>query len=290
MRWRTKRLTLDLSRRGEVMAVLNVTPDSFSDGGDFIDPQVAVRRGLQQAAEGAAILDIGGESTRPGAEPVSAPEEINRVLPVIRGLRGQWAGLISIDTSKAEVAAAAIEAGADIVNDVTGLLGDPGMLPLCRDAGCGVVVMHMLGEPRTMQSAPHYGDVVAEVRDFLAGRCGGLLAAGLDPECLCFDPGIGFGKTVEHNLALLRAAGSLAPADRPLLIGLSRKSFIGHLLGDDAVGLREWPTVALTALTREAGVRIHRVHSVRDNLAAMRMAEAVMGAVNAEHRTPNTEH
>jgi len=277
MLWRTKRRTLDLSRRGEVMGVLNVTPDSFSDGGDFIDPGAAIRHGLQQAAEGAAILDVGGESTRPGARPVAAPEEIDRVVPVIRGLREKWDGLISIDTSKAEVAGAALAAGADIVNDVTGLLGDPQMEALCRDAGCGVAVMHMQGEPRTMQVDPHYDDVVAEVAGFLAGRFESLVATGIDPECLCLDPGIGFGKTLEHNLELLRRVDRLAPAGRPLLIGLSRKSFIGRLLGDDDLELREWPTVALTAFTREAGARIHRVHSVRSNLEAMRMVEAVMG-------------
>lgn len=277
MLWRTKRLTLDLAERGEVMAVLNVTPDSFSDGGDFVDPRAAVRQGLRQAAAGAAILDVGGESTRPGARPVGAGEEIDRVLPVIRGLREQWDGLVSIDTSKAEVAAAALAAGADIVNDVSGLLGDPAMMPLCRDAGCGVAVMHMQGEPRTMQKAPQYDDVVADVAAFLGGRFEELVTAGMDPECLCFDPGIGFGKTLDHNLALLRGIDGLAPAGRPLLIGVSRKSFIGQLLGDDAIELREWPTVGLTAFTREAGARIHRVHSVRANLEAMRMVEAVRG-------------
>lgn len=277
MLWRTKRLALDLSRRGEVMAVLNVTPDSFSDGGEFIDPGAAVRHGLQQVAEGAAILDVGGESTRPGARPVEAAEEIDRVVPVIRGLRREWEGLISVDTSKAEVADAALAAGADIVNDVTGLRGDPQMAALCAGAACGVVVMHMQGEPRTMQLDPHYGDVVAEVAGFLAGRLEALVAAGLDPECLCFDPGIGFGKTLDHNLELLRAVDRLAPAGRPLLIGLSRKSFIGRLLGDDRLELREWPTVALTAFTREAGAMVHRVHEVRPSLEAMRMVEAVMG-------------
>jgi dihydropteroate synthase len=275
MKWRTKRATLELASRGEIMGVLNVTPDSFSDGGSFADPDAAVRHGLELAAEGAAILDVGGESTRPGSAPVAAEDELARVIPVVRGLRRRWDGLISIDTAKAAVAGAALAEGADIVNDVTGLRGDAGMVEVCRAAGCGVVVMHMQGEPRTMQKQPRYGDVVEEVAEFLAARLDFLAGAGIDPECLCFDPGIGFGKSLGHNLELLRELGRLAPAGRPLLLGVSRKSFIGKLLGDDDLSLREWPTVAITAWAREAGARIHRVHAVRPNLEAMRMVEAL---------------
>lgn len=275
MRWQTRRTTLDLTCRGAVMGVLNVTPDSFSDGGGWLDPATAVEHGLVLAAEGAAIVDVGGESTRPGALPVPVDAELERVVPVVRGLRARWDGLISIDTRKAAVAAAALAAGADIVNDITGLCGDPAMVEVCRDARCGVVVMHMQGEPQTMQQAPSYRDVVAEVAAFLLARRDALVAAGLAPARLCFDPGIGFGKTVGHNRELLRALGRIAPPGRPLLLGVSRKSFLGKLLGTDELAAREWPTVALTAWAREAGARVFRVHAVGPNLAALRMAEAI---------------
>ncbi len=275
MIWKTKRGALDLTRRSEVMGVLNVTPDSFSDGGRFTDTEAAVRIGMEMVGHGAAILDVGGESTRPGSAPVPADAECARTVPVIRGLRERWDGLISIDTSKAEVAAAALDAGADIVNDVTGLLGDPEMEGVCRGADCGVVVMHMQGEPRTMQLAPRYADVVEEVRVFLLRRFDLLTGAGFDPQRLCFDPGIGFGKTLEHNLELLRHLDRLAPSGRPLLLGVSRKSFIAKLLETEGMGAREWPTVAITAHAREAGARVFRVHSVRPNLEALRMVEAI---------------
>jgi dihydropteroate synthase len=198
-------------------------------------------------------------------------------VPVVAALRAEWDGLISIDTTKAEVAEAALAAGADIVNDVSGLRADPAMVELCAASGCGVVVMHMQGEPRTMQSAPAYADVVAEVGGFFAERMAALTSAGIAAEALCFDPGIGFGKTLDHNLALLRALGGMSPAGSPLLLGVSRKSFIGMLLGSRDLTLRDWPTVALTSLARESGVMLHRVHAVRPNLEALRMTEAVMG-------------
>jgi dihydropteroate synthase len=200
------------------------------------------------------------------------------VLPVLAALRDGWDGLISIDTSKAAVAAAALEAGADIVNDVSGLRADPAMADVCAATGCGVVVMHMQGEPRTMQAAPFYQDVVAEVRDFFRERQETLTRAGICSEALCFDPGIGFGKNLEHNLALLRALESLAPEGAPLLLGVSRKSFIGLLLEDGDPALRDWPTVALTSWARERGVMLQRVHEVRANVEAMRMTEAILGA------------
>jgi dihydropteroate synthase len=275
MIWKMKRKALDLARRGEVMGVLNVTPDSFSDGGRFTDTEAAVRCGMEMAAQGAGILDVGGESTRPGSAAVPAGTECARTVPVIRSLRERWNGLISIDTSKAEVAAAALGAGADIVNDVTGLLGDPEMEGVCRAAECGVVVMHMQGDPRTMQVAPRYADVVEEVRIFLQKRFESLAGAGFDPERLCFDPGIGFGKTLKHNLELLRHLEKLAPKGRPLLLGVSRKSFIAKLLGNEDMSAREWPTVAVTAYARESGARVFRVHSVKENLEALRMVEAI---------------
>ena len=259
------------------MGILNVTPDSFSDGGHHANAAGALAHARAMIAEGAALIDIGGESTRPGADPVSEADEIERTVPVVAALRAFWDGLISIDTSKAAVAAAALAAGADIVNDVSGLRADPGMPGLCAASGCGVVVMHMQGEPRTMQSAPHYTDVVAELRVFFAERMAALTGAGISPEALCFDPGIGFGKGLDHNLALLRALDRISPPGRPLLLGVSRKSFIGRLLGTNDLALRDWPTVALTSRAREQGVMLHRVHAVRPNLEALRMTEAILG-------------
>lgn len=277
MIWKTRLGTLDLTHRGQVMGILNVTPDSFSDGGAHAGLPVALDHARRMIAEGAGIIDIGGESTRPGAEPVAAEVEIARTVPVITALRGEWDGLISIDTSKASVAMAALAAGADIVNDVSGLLADPEMAGVCASHGCGVVVMHMQGNPRSMQIAPHYGDVVAEVAEFFRDRLRTLVAAGMDPEALCFDPGIGFGKTLEHNLALLRGLGDLSIAGRPLLLGVSRKSFLGKILETQDLNAREWPTVAITANAREKGVLLHRVHSVRPNVEALRMTEAILG-------------
>lgn len=260
-----------------LMGILNVTPDSFSDGGRHLDSGAALAHARRMISEGADIIDVGGESTRPGAEPVGEDEEIARTRPVIEALREGWDGLISIDTMKPEVARVALEAGANIVNDVSGLRDDA-MVRHCAESGCGVVVMHMRGEPRTMQANPEYDDVVEEVRGFFERRLSELSAAGVDPGALCFDPGIGFGKTLEHNLALLRGIGRLQVAGRPLLIGLSRKSFLGRLLESDRIEDRDWPTVALTAWTRESGAMVHRVHDVRPNVEALRMVEAVGGA------------
>lgn len=280
MLWKSARRSLDLSRHACVMGILNVTPDSFSDGGRHAGVEAALAHARRLIAEGAAIIDIGGESTRPGSLPVPVDEEIRRTVPVVEALRAVWDGWISIDTSKAAVAAAALAAGADVVNDVSGLRADPGMPAVCAAGGCAVVVMHMLGEPRTMQAAPHYDDVVAEVRRFFEERLEVLGRAGIAPEAICLDPGIGFGKNLDHNLRLLRALGGpdgLAVAGRPLLLGVSRKSFIGRLLGDDDLGLRDWPTVAVTAMARQRGVMLHRVHDVRPNVEAVRMIEAILG-------------
>ncbi len=259
------------------MGILNTTPDSFSDGGLHRGIEAALEHALHLVEQGAEIIDIGGESTRPGSLPVPADEEIQRTAPVVAALRRAWDGWISIDTSKAAVAAAALGAGADVVNDVSGLRGDPEMLPLCVDAGCAVVVMHMRGEPRTMQHAPHYDDVVAEVRAFFEERLATLEAAGIRSEALCFDPGIGFGKKPEHNLALLQALGEPAPGGRPVLLGVSRKSVIGAVLGETDLSLRDWPTVAITAWARDRGVMLHRVHDAGPNVQALRMTEAVLG-------------
>jgi dihydropteroate synthase len=261
-----------------VMGILNVTPDSFSDGGEHLGTDIALEHARRMIAEGAGIIDIGGESTRPGAREVPAAEEIARTVPVVAALRAEWDGLISIDTSKAAVAEAALAAGADIVNDVSGLLADPEMAGVCARSGCGVVVMHMQGTPRTMQAAPRYSDVVAEVRAFFVERLAALTAAGVDAAALCFDPGIGFGKTLAHNLELLRSLEKISIAGRPLLLGVSRKSFIGKILGTDELDAREWPTVAITASAREKGVMLHRVHAVRPNREALRMTEAILSS------------
>lgn len=279
MHWQIGQQTLDLTRRGVVMGILNVTPDSFSDGGRHHALEGALAHARRMITEGAGIIDVGGESTRPGAKAVGADEEIGRTLPLIRALRQEWQGLISIDTWKAQVAREALLAGADIVNDVSGLLGDPEMTGVCRDSGCGVVVMHRQGTPDVMQLAPVYEDVVREVGAFFQERLRSLTAAGLRESALCFDPGIGFGKTVAHNLELLRALDRLAPAGRPLLLGVSRKSFIGRVLESEVLEDRDWPTVAMTARARELGVRLHRVHEVRPNLEAIRMIEAIRNGV-----------
>jgi dihydropteroate synthase len=279
----------DLSHHALLIGVLNVTPDSFSDGGRFSEVDPAVAHGLRMAAEGADLIDVGGESTRPGAAPVAVEEELARVVPVVRGLVG--AGLavpVSVDTSKAAVAQAALEAGASVVNDVTGLEGDPEMVPVVAGSACGVVVMHMQGDPRTMQAAPTYRDVVAEVGAYLARRVRELGAAGVAPERVLVDPGIGFGKTLDHNLALLRGIAAIGRATgRPVLVGVSRKSFIGAVIGGGALADREAPTVALTALARALGAGAVRVHDVLPNARALRAAEAVLGAGTAPAPGPD---
>ena len=282
MIWKTRREPLNLTERGPVMGILNVTPDSFSDGGNHLETSLAIEHARQMIAEGARIIDIGGESTRPGATPVTVTEEINRAVPVVLALRKIWDGLISVDTTKAAVAEAALIAGADIVNDVSGLLADPEMASICATHRCGVVVMHMQGNPQSMQINPHYLDVAAEVREFFIARLTTLTAAGIDPTAICFDPGIGFGKSLDHNLTLLRSLKHLDVENRPLLLGVSRKSFLGKIIGTDNLTDREWPTVAITANARDQGVMLHRVHAVKANVEALRMVEAILGA-NARH-------
>ena len=261
----------------QVMGILNVTPDSFSDGGRFTDRGRAVEHGLAMEREGADIIDVGGESTRPGAEPVPEDEELARVVPVIEGLRA--AGLeasISIDTSKAAVATAALEAGADLVNDVSALRADPEMAALVAERGVPCVLMHMRGEPRTMQRDPRYADVVAEVRAFLEERLAAAVAAGIAEERIWIDPGIGFGKTAEHNLTLLRELDALADLGRPIVIGTSRKSFLGRITGRDYTGLAA-ATVATSVLAYERGARVFRVHDVAPTRDALLVAAATVG-------------
>ena len=257
------------------MGVLNVTPDSFSDGNEFFECDTAVERGIQMESEGADIIDVGGESTRPGAEPVSAEQELQRVVPVIEKLGARVKVPISIDTSKSEVAGAALDAGALIINDVTAGRADEKMLPLAATRKSAVVLMHMQGEPRTMQKNPHYGDVVGEVADFFRQQYSRALECGVDPMRLAFDPGIGFGKTLKHNLLLLKNIDQLRVNDRPLIVGVSRKSFLVKLTGSDEMRDRIGPTVALTAILRERGADILRVHDVKENVAALRTVEGV---------------
>jgi dihydropteroate synthase len=257
------------------MGVVNVTPDSFSDGGLYLDPEAAIAHGRELAAAGAEILDVGGESTRPGAESVGEAEELRRVVPVIRGLSDLDCEL-SVDTSKAPVAAAALDAGAAIVNDVTALRGDLEMAALCAERNATVVLMHMLGEPRTMQDDPRYEDVVAEVKAFLAQRLEAAVAAGIAEERIWLDPGIGFGKTAEHNMELLRRLGELRELGRPLVIGTSRKSFIGRLDGS-AAGERLGGTIASSVLAAVEGAAVLRVHDVAEVRQALTVATAILG-------------
>ena len=259
----------------KLMGVVNVTPDSFSDGGLYLDPDAAITHGEELAAAGAAILDIGGESTRPGAEQVPGEEELRRVEPVVAGLAGGEAA-ISIDTSKRAVAAAALDAGAEIVNDVTALRGDPGMATLCAERDATVILMHMLGTPRTMQDEPRYDDVVDEVKAFLAGRIEAATAAGIAEGRIWLDPGIGFGKSTEHNLELLRRLGELRGLGRPLVVGTSRKSFIGRVDGSEARD-RLGGTIASSVLAAAEGAEVLRVHDVAEVGQAMAVAGAILG-------------
>jgi dihydropteroate synthase len=277
MYWRTKKREFDLAGGPLVMGIVNVTLDSFSDGGKCLDPREAVEHALRLEAEGADIIDIGGESTRPGAEPVSAEEEMMRVLPVIWKLEPALKCAISIDTYKAEVAEAALEAGAEIVNDVGGLR-DPAMAGVAAKAGSGLVIMHMRGEPRTMQEGPQYEDVTGEIREFFRQTFARAITCGMTPEQIAFDPGIGFGKSVEHNLSLIKRMSELRVEGRPLALGASRKGFLAKVTGAQEMRERLGPTLAVTALARAAGVNIFRVHDVLENVRALKIAEAVLNA------------
>ena len=278
MLWQTSHREFDLSDRGLIMGILNLTRDSFSDGGRHLDPDAAVEHALQMEREGAEIIDIGGESTRPGAEPVPEAEELSRVIPVVERLAPRLRAAISIDTTKAAVARAALDYGAEIINDITALRGDPAMGEVVARSGAGVILMHMQGTPRTMQAAPHYENVVSEVQEFFLQSRERALGFGIGSRNIAFDPGIGFGKTVEHNLALLRRLDELSVEEHPLVLGVSRKSFIGKMIDDMTLEQRFWPTVALTSLGRERGARVFRVHDVKANLEALRMTEAILAA------------
>ncbi len=285
--WTCGRRSLLLGDETRLMGIVNVTPDSFSDGGLWLDAGSAVEHALQLAADGADILDIGGESTRPGAEPVTLVEELRRVLAVIDRLRPQTDKLISVDTTKAEVAREAIDAGADIVNDISGLTLDPKMIEVCAQTGCGVICMHMQGTPQTMQAQPRYDDCVTEVADFLAQRLLTLEAAGIPRERVVTDPGIGFGKTAQHNIELLSSVARLRALGRPVLIGHSRKRFLAKILGRP-IEERSAGTLGVSIAVAAQGADILRVHDVRetrDALLAWRMiAEGELRVASGEWR------
>lgn len=279
-RWRLRTRELSFGKLPLLMGIVNVTPDSFSDGGKFIDPQVAVEHALQLVADGADILDIGGESTRPYSEPISADEEIRRVLPVIEALLAAVPTPLSIDTSKSVVAKAALAVGVEIINDVTGLAGDPEMIPLAVESSAAVCAMHMQGTPQTMQDDPSYGDVVAEIKQYLAARREALLALGLDPKRICLDPGIGFGKTHQHNLTLMANCWQFHQLGCPVLVGHSRKGFLGKIIGDP--DLDRGPATVGSALSlAQQGVQIIRVHDVRPVREAL-LAFAATGGINGQ--------
>ena len=260
--------------RPSVMGVVNVTPDSFSDGGVHLQPAAAIAAGWRMVDEGAAIVDVGGESTRPGSQAVPLDEEVRRVAPVLEGLHG---APVSIDTAKSEVARLALERGAELVNDVTALRGDPQMAEVVSEYGAYLCLMHMQGEPRTMQARPTYDDVVAEVTAFLEERLAFAVAAGIPADRICLDPGIGFGKTVEHNLELIRRLDVIASLGRPVLVGISRKSSVGRLLGDPSATTGPLSaSLALAVAAYERGATIIRAHDVREHVEALRVASAVV--------------
>jgi dihydropteroate synthase len=274
--WRCRDRTLTLGERTLVMGIVNVTPDSFSDGGMFLGTDDAVRHGARLVDEGADVLDVGGESTRPGADPVDLEEELRRVIPVIEGLtKARPEVPVSVDTRKPEVARAALEAGARIVNDVTAGR-DGAMLEAVADTGAGIVLMHMLGEPQTMQDDPRYDDVAAEVNEFLRERIEAAVFAGIAEERVCVDPGIGFGKNVEHNLALLRSVSALRLLGAAVMVGASRKRFIGVLTGADDPADRLEGSLAAAVLAASLGADVVRVHDVAPTVRALRVADAIV--------------
>lgn len=270
----TRHGNLKLAGRTALVGILNVTPDSFSDGGRYLDADAAIAHGVRLAEEGADLIDIGGESTRPGASPVAAEQELERVLPVIRGLRRVVGIPLSIDTYKARVARAALDHGADIVNDISALRFDPGMASLVATENVPVVLMHMQGTPGTMQERPFYRDVVAEVKEFLSERIRFALAEGVRPDQIVIDPGIGFGKDLKHNLALVRGLSALGSLGRPILVGPSRKTFIGKISGVDPAGRLEGSLAAAVAAVL-AGASMVRMHDVREARRAIAIADAL---------------
>ena len=274
--WHLGNRQLELDRQPLVMGILNVTPDSFSDGGKNHVPEIAIENALQMQTDGADIIDIGGESTRPYSDPVAINEEIDRVMPVIEGLASELTIPISIDTSKAKVAQLALNAGAEILNDVTGLEGDPEMINIARDSDAGLCVMHMRGNPQNMQDNPFYEDVVSEILDYLIARRDFCLSAGINLNRICLDPGIGFGKSHEHNLELLKNAARFHETGCPILVGHSRKGFIGKILGDTGSD-RTAGTLGVSLAMAAAGIQIIRVHDVKPTVDALKLFRAAGG-------------
>ena len=274
--WRLRTRMLHFSRRPLLMGIINVTPDSFSDGGKFLSVEAAVEQALRLADEGADLLDIGGESTRPYSDPVSTEDELGRIRPVFETLANRVSIPLSIDTNKSAVAKAALAAGAEIINDVTALTGDPAMLQLAADSAAGICAMHMQGTPQTMQDSPHYDDVVREVGEYLRSRLEALVEAGIAAERVCLDPGIGFGKTHQHNLTLMAHCDQLHELGRPLLVGHSRKGFLGELLGDKQAD-RSSATVGAALSLAVQGVQVIRVHDVRGVREALLAFDATGG-------------
>ena len=275
MLWKTRHHSINLSEKAIIMGVLNVTPDSFSDGGLWQDQKSAIQHAMDLIRDGAGILDVGGESSRPGASPVDETEELRRVIPVIEALRDRTPVPISIDTTKPSVAKAALKAGASIVNDIGGLRL-PEMRAVVAEFNAGAVCMHMKGTPRTMQDAPSYTDVVAEILAFFEKTVELCRSEAIENETLALDPGIGFGKSLDHNLQILRELPKFHSLGRPLVLGVSRKSFISKLTGSEELDDRLWPTVALSAYARHHGASVLRVHDVKQNTEALRMTEAIL--------------
>lgn len=275
--WQLARGAWSFPQGGAVMGILNVTPDSFSDGGLYFSVEAALQQVRRMLAAGADMIDVGGESTRPGAEEVAVDEELRRVLPVIKALRAEFPELrLSVDTRHAAVAHAALQAGVDVVNDISGL-ADAEMRRVCAEFPCGVVLMHMQGEPGSMQQNPQYDDVVAEVRAFFETRLALAQESGIELSRICLDPGIGFGKTVEHNLALLRNLEAIRVQNLPMLIALSRKRFMGALLGDSSLARTQaWPTVVMSLLAAERGADMHRVHDVAEICGALTLRRSLL--------------
>ncbi len=283
--WKLRTRTLQFGEVPLLMGIVNVTPDSFSDGGKFLDIDQAVAHALDLVHDGAAIIDIGGESTRPYSPPISQSEELRRVVPVIERLAAETDIPISVDTSKSAVARAALDAGAEIINDVSGFQGDPNMVAVARDFGAAVCVMHMQGTPQTMQDNPSYEDVVEEVAAYMAERTESLVAAGIDRQRICLDPGIGFGKTHQHNLTLIAQSLRFHRLGRPILIGHSRKGFIGKLMGTSDLADRDAGTLALSIFLAQQRIQILRVHNVAQTYKAFALLHAVSGALHPISRT-----
>lgn len=273
--WRCRSLTLDVATRPLVMGIVNVTPDSFSDGGKFFDPAAAVDHALKLVADGADILDVGGESTRPGATPVPLDEELRRVMPVVAELAKQTAVPISVDTMKAEVARQCLDAGAHIINDVTGLRGDPDMVRVAVESGAGVVVMHMKGNPQTMQLDPNYADVVGEIGAFFDERIAALTAAGIPRDAICLDPGIGFGKKLDHTLTQLANLGAYTRFGLPVCLGVSRKGFLGQITGRERPERMPASVAVACFAVAQGAAQVLRVHDVAPTRDAVKVWEAI---------------